>query len=109
MEGISMKSLLLRLFAVVFCASLVLSPMGASAENEHVTAAIKETHEAVVEGRQQLYSSFIEHATNALDHAKEAIASGHNPKWGAARLGETAGCGNLNRNRRYESDQGREG
>ena len=75
-----MKSLLLRLFAVVFCASLVLSPMGASAENEHVTAAIKETHEAVVEGRQQLYSSFIEHATNALDHAKEAIASGHNPK-----------------------------
>jgi hypothetical protein len=29
--------------------------------------------------------------------------------WGAARLGETAGCGNLNRNRSFENDQGREG
>ena len=36
-------------------------------------------------------------------------ASAFTQLWGAARLGETAGCGNLNRNRRYESDQGREG
>ena len=25
--------------------------------------------------------------------------------WGAARLGETSGCGNLNRNRRFGSDE----
>jgi hypothetical protein len=29
--------------------------------------------------------------------------------WGAARLAETTGCGNLNRNRSFENDQGREG
>jgi Small metal-binding protein len=75
-----MKSFVSRLSAIAFCVGLVFSPLIASAENAHVTAAIKETREAVVEGRQQLYSSFIEHTANALDHAREAIASGHNPR-----------------------------
>jgi 3-hydroxyisobutyrate dehydrogenase-like beta-hydroxyacid dehydrogenase len=69
-----------KLCASIFCAAFVLSPFGASAENRHITAAVSEAKEAIAEGRQHLYSSFSEHTYNALDHAKEAIASGYDPK-----------------------------
>jgi putative intracellular protease/amidase len=69
-----------KLSALAFCAAIAISPVGALAENRHVTAAVNETKEAIVEGKQDLYSSFSEHASNALDHAKEAIASGYDPR-----------------------------
>jgi len=69
-----------KLCAIVFCAVAIFSPVCASAENRHITAAVTETKEAIVEGKQRLSSSFAEHSYNALDHAKEAIASGYDPK-----------------------------
>lgn len=60
--------------------TLAMSPGLALAENQHVAAAVRETKEAIHEGRQHLFSSFAEHAHNALDHAREAAAGGFDPR-----------------------------
>lgn len=60
--------------------ALAAGPQAARAENEHVAAAVRETREAIHEGRQRLFSSFAEHAHNALDHAREAVAGGFDPR-----------------------------
>jgi hypothetical protein len=56
------------------------APQAALAGNHHIDAAVRETKEAIHEGRQQMFSSFAEHTHNALDHAREALAAGFNPK-----------------------------
>lgn len=60
--------------------ALALTPRLALAENQHVAAAVRETKEAIHEGKQQMFSSFVEHTHNALDHAKAAAAEGFNPR-----------------------------
>lgn len=60
--------------------ALFAAPGAAMAENRHVDAAVRETREAIHEGRQQMFSSFAEHTHNALDHAREALAEGYNPR-----------------------------
>lgn len=60
--------------------ALAAAPRVAHAENQHVAAAVKETREAIHEGKQQLFSSFAEHTHNALDHAREAAAGGFDPR-----------------------------
>ena len=52
----------------------------AQAENHHISAAVRETKEAIVEGKQHMFSSFAEHTHNALDHTKEAIFDERDPK-----------------------------
>lgn len=52
----------------------------AQAENHHISAAVRETKEAIVEGKQHMFSSFAEHTHNALDHTKEAIFDEKDPK-----------------------------
>jgi Small metal-binding protein len=50
------------------------------AESQHITAAVRETKEAIIEGKQSMFSSFSEHTHNALDHTKEAIFEEKDPK-----------------------------
>jgi hypothetical protein len=71
-----------RLALATLClgVTLALTPRLALAENHHVAAAVRETKEAIHEGRQRMFSSFAEHTHNALDHAKEAVAGGYNPR-----------------------------
>lgn len=52
----------------------------AQAENHHISAAVRETKEAIVEGKQHMISSFAEHTHNALDHTREAIFDEKDPK-----------------------------
>jgi hypothetical protein len=68
------------LAALCLGAAVALTPRVALAENRHVAAAVRETKEAIHEGKQQMFSSFVEHTHNALDHAKEAAAGGFNPR-----------------------------
>jgi len=56
--------------------ALALAPRVALASNHHITAAVRETKEAIHEGKQHMFSSFAEHTHNALDHAREASVSG---------------------------------
>ncbi|MBU3888521.1 small metal-binding protein SmbP [Methylosinus sp. KRF6] len=44
----------------------------ASLAAEHLTQTIRETTEAIQEGRSGYSTSLVEHATNALDHARAA-------------------------------------
>ncbi|WP_051134164.1 small metal-binding protein SmbP [Methylocystis sp. ATCC 49242] len=60
--------------------ALALAPRAALAGNHHVTQAVAETREAIHEGKQHMFSSFAEHTHNALDHAREAVAGGFDPK-----------------------------
>jgi len=58
------------------------------------------------------WSSFFGGGANFLADGGRGTAAanaGYYGGWGAARLAETTGCGNLNRNRSFENDQGREG
>jgi hypothetical protein len=65
-------------------AAIVVFPViftnAAQAENHHISAAVRETKEAIVEGKQHMFSSFAEHTHNALDHTKEAIFDEKDPK-----------------------------
>ena len=45
----------------------------AQAKNHPISAAVRETKEVNVEGKQHMFSSFAEHTHNALDHTIEAI------------------------------------
>jgi hypothetical protein len=60
--------------------AILAAPSTARASNRHVDAAVRETKEAIHEGKQNMFSSFQEHTHNALDHARAAIAGGFNPK-----------------------------
>lgn len=60
--------------------ALFAAPRAAMAENRHIDAAVRETREAIHEGRQHMFSSFAEHTHNALDHAREAVAAGFDPR-----------------------------
>jgi hypothetical protein len=51
----------------------------ASLAAEHLTQTIRETTEAIQEGRSGYSASLVEHATNALDHAKAAQRVKANP------------------------------
>lgn len=60
--------------------AIAASTGAARAENAHVAAAVRETREAIHEGKQHMFSSFVEHSHNALDHAREAVAGGFDPR-----------------------------
>lgn len=61
--------------------ALAVAPGAAFASSHHhISKAIAETKEAIHEGKQHMFSSFSEHTHNALDHAREAVAAGHDPK-----------------------------
>ncbi|PPD46238.1 MAG: hypothetical protein CTY15_02415 [Methylocystis sp.] len=60
--------------------ALLAAPQVALASNHHILAALRETKEAIHEGRQHMFSSFAEHTHNALDHAREAVAENADPK-----------------------------
>lgn len=66
--------------ALAVMAAMLVTPHIAFAQSrsEHLTRAIEETKEAIKEGKQNMASSFAEHAHNAWDHAK--AASSEDPK-----------------------------
>lgn len=68
------------LFAAVLGLAVIAAPAAAFAGNPHVEAAVRETKEAIHEGKQHMFSSFAEHTHNALDHAREALAQGVDPR-----------------------------
>lgn len=68
------------IFAAVLGLAVIAAPAVAFAGNPHVEAAVRETKEAIHEGKQHMFSSFVEHTHNALDHAREAHAQGVDPK-----------------------------
>lgn len=74
----------MRLYRKFLLAALVSLPVflasQAQADNHHISAALRETKEAIVEGKQHMFSSFAEHTHNALDHTKEAIFDEKDPK-----------------------------
>ena len=74
-----MKNYKKFMLALILAYSVVLTS-AAHAENHHISAAVKETKEAIVEGKQHMFSSFAEHTHNALDHTKEAIFDEKDPK-----------------------------
>lgn len=66
--------------ALAVTSALLMTPRIALAQSqsEHLTQAVEETKEAIKEGKQNMASSFAEHAHNAWDHAK--AASTEDPK-----------------------------
>jgi hypothetical protein len=52
--------------------ALVVTPHMALAGGSHLEQAITETKEAIHEGKQDLPTSLVEHAVNAIDHARAA-------------------------------------
>ena len=67
----------MRVYNIVLATTLIglslFSVRFAYAENYHISAALRETMEAIVEGKQHMFPSFSEHTHNALDHTEEAI------------------------------------
>ncbi len=61
-----------RLMIALMALALAVVPRMALAGGGHLEQAIAETKEAIHEGKQDLPTSLVEHAVNAIDHARAA-------------------------------------
>jgi hypothetical protein len=50
----------------------IMAPVNSFARSAHISQAINELHEGIIEGRKGMASSFAEHMHNALDHTQAA-------------------------------------